>query len=117
MNKISKHTALEHYKWGNNCDGWNFVDEPSLSVKQELMPANTFEQLHFHKHSQQFFFILKGEASFELEGETVQLKEGDGIHIKAGMKHRIKNPSNHDLEFILCSQPSTLNDRFNCELI
>src|SRR5206468_4042701 len=54
---------------------------------------------------------------YQIEDETVQLKEGDGIHIKAGMKHRIKNPSNHDLEFILCSQPSTLNDRFNCELI
>ena len=117
MKTVSKHNALEHYKWGNNCDGWNFVKEDSLSIKQELMPANTFEQLHYHKHSQQFFFIIKGEASFEIEDETLLLKQGDGIHIKAGMKHRIKNISNNDLEFILCSQPSTTNDRFNCELI
>jgi hypothetical protein len=43
MKAVSKYQPLKHYKWGNDCDGWNLVDEDSLSVKQELMPAFTQE--------------------------------------------------------------------------
>lgn len=56
----------KHYTWGKNCDGWHLLDSETLSIIQERMPANTEESLHFHKLSQQFFFILKGTATFEM---------------------------------------------------
>jgi mannose-6-phosphate isomerase-like protein (cupin superfamily) len=112
--KLSKHTALQHYKWGNNCDGWVFVDTETLSVKQECMPANTSEALHYHAKAQQFFFILKGIATFEVEDDIFIAKDNQGFHIPAGKKHRIINNTSDELEFILSSQPSTNNDRFNC---
>jgi mannose-6-phosphate isomerase-like protein (cupin superfamily) len=111
LNKVSKLHALKHYQWGNACDGWNLVEEKNLSVKQERMPAGSSEALHYHQQSQQFFFILKGIATFEIENETIEVKEQEGIHVKAGSKHRIINNTIKELEFILCSQPSTLNDR------
>lgn len=113
MTKVSIHKPLKHYQWGNACDGWNFVDEPSLSVKQERMPAGTSEALHYHQHAQQFFFILKGVTSFEIEEESITVNEQEGIHIPAGKKHRILNKTIMDLEFILSSQPSTTGDRIN----
>lgn len=112
---VSKYHPLHHYKWGGNCDGWNLVDTDSLSVKQERMPAGTSEQCHYHGHAQQFFFILQGKALFEIEDESVAVNAGEGLSIEAGRKHRIINASAGDLEFILCSQPSTFNDRINCE--
>ncbi len=115
MQVLNKHKALHHYKWGNNCDGWVFVDTTDLSVKQELMPKQTAESLHYHKKAQQFFFILKGIATFEVDGKVFSVKENEGFHIPAGKKHRIINNSNSDIEFILSSQPSTNNDRFNFE--
>lgn len=115
MNVVSKSNALKHYQWGENCDGWNMVDESSLSVKLERMPPHTAEQKHLHQHAQQFFFILKGEAVFEIQQERVYVKSDQGIHIKDGLEHRILNESNEDLEFILSSQPSTYNDRINIE--
>ena len=115
MRAVSKYQPLKHYQWGSNCDGWNLVDEDSLSVKQELMPAGTSETKHYHESSQQFFFILKGKASFQIEEVTVEINAGEGLHIEAGKKHKIANEGSEDLEFILCSQPSTKNDRINCE--
>jgi mannose-6-phosphate isomerase-like protein (cupin superfamily) len=112
---VSKYQSLKHYKWGNDCDGWNLVDTSSLSVKQERMPAGTSEQKHYHQYAQQFFFILKGVAQFEIEDATIEIKPGEGLHIEAGKKHRILNTSDEGLEFILCSQPSTNNDRINCD--
>jgi mannose-6-phosphate isomerase-like protein (cupin superfamily) len=115
MNVVSKSNSLKHYRWGENCDGWNLVDENSLSVKLERMPPNTSEQKHYHQLSQQFFYILKGEAVFEIQRERLHVKSEQGICIEAGKEHRIINESNEDLEFILTSQPSTAIDRINVE--
>ncbi len=75
------------------------------------MPPGTSEALHYHQYAQQFFFILKGTASFEIETESIIVEAQEGIHIPAGKKHRISNPAGEDLEFILSSQPSTKDDR------
>jgi mannose-6-phosphate isomerase-like protein (cupin superfamily) len=115
MVAVSKHQPLKHYQWGSDCDGWNLVDEEALSVKQELMPAGTKEVKHYHEKAQQFFFILKGTASFEIEDSTIEINAGEGLHIKAGIRHRIANEDSEDLEFLLSSQPSTKDDRVNCE--
>jgi mannose-6-phosphate isomerase-like protein (cupin superfamily) len=115
MKPVSKYQPLHHYTWGDACDGWNLVDEALFSVKQERMPAGTAESRHYHQKSQQFFFILDGIAQFEVDEKLVELKKGEGLHIEAGIKHRVLNPGSGDLEFILCSQPSALNDRINGE--
>lgn len=115
MNTVSKYNSLSHYKWGADCDGWNLVDEQALSVKQEKMPPGSSERMHYHNKAQQFFYILKGIADIEMEGKIVRINNGEGIHIKAGIQHRILNPGTEDVEFILCSTPSTINDRINAE--
>jgi mannose-6-phosphate isomerase-like protein (cupin superfamily) len=117
MNKIvSKNQPLKYYQWGNVCESWDFVDSVGLSVKLEMMPPGASEQLHFHAHSQQFFFILAGTATFEIEGKQIEMSVHEGLHIQAGQKHRIENNGSINLEFILCSQPSISNDRINIEL-
>lgn len=64
MIKTKKNT--EHYFWGENCDSWIFHNAENLVVKQEIMPPKTSEKLHFHELAQQFFYVLKGEATFYL---------------------------------------------------
>jgi quercetin dioxygenase-like cupin family protein len=114
MHATSKYHPLKHYKWGADCDGWNLVDDKNLSVKQERMPPGASEQLHYHKEAQQFFYILKGIANLNVEGEVIELRQGEGLHIEAGKKHCIKNNGAEDVEFLLCSNPTTLMDRINC---
>jgi mannose-6-phosphate isomerase-like protein (cupin superfamily) len=115
MDILSKDTSLVHYQWGDACDGWTLLEEASLSVKLERMPPGTAEVTHYHERARQFFFILKGEAIFEIDDKTSTLKTGEGIHVRPGNRHRILNNAQEDLEFILSSQPSTTGDRINCE--
>lgn len=103
----------EHYYWGERCSGWHLVQSDELSVIQELMPANTQEQKHYHHFSQQFFYILKGAATFELDGKVTEVLQGEGIHIKPKTAHCIKNLASGDLEFLVISQPTTRSDRLN----
>ena len=114
MRIVSKDNCIKHYQWGTGCDGWVLADTKELSVKQERMPAQTAEQLHYHRFAQQFFFILTGTASFEVEEEKFTVEAGQGFYIGPGKKHRILNETASDIEFILSSQPSTNNDRINC---
>lgn len=108
---LSKSNCLNQYTWGDDCYGWTFVDTDALSIKQELMPPDTREQLHYHEFANQFFFILTGRAVFIIDEVEHVLKPNEGIEIKPGQKHFISNKNNTDLEFILYSQPSTKNDR------
>jgi len=103
----------EHYKWGNNCSGWHLVKSQNLSIIQELMPPNTSEQKHYHNFSEQFFYILKGEATFEIGKEIIIIKEGNSIHINSQKKHKIINETNLNLEFLVISQPTTEGDRID----
>ena len=117
MNKVvSKYQSLKYYQWGNFCDSWNLVDNGGLSVKQEMMPAGTSEQLHYHEKSQQFFFILAGTATLEVEGNQIEVRTHEGLQVLAGEKHRIINNGKTNFEFILCSHPSISNDRINIEI-
>jgi mannose-6-phosphate isomerase-like protein (cupin superfamily) len=110
---FSRSECLSHYRWGDDCYGWNYIDTDALSVKQELMPPDTSEQLHYHEKASQVFFILKGKATFTIDGMVSVLKPEQGIEIMPGQKHFITNKENSDLEFILYSTPSTKNDRID----
>lgn len=103
----------KHYYWGNNCSGWHLVTSENLSVIEELMPANTSEQKHYHNFSEQYFYILNGTATFEIEKELVEVNKGEGIHIHPQTVHQIKNEESTELEFIVISQPTTREDRVN----
>lgn len=112
---VSTAQALKHYTWGDQCDGWNFVDQPGLSVKQERMPPHTAEREHLHEKARQFFFILSGSAVFETAEGRFEVAAQHGLEIEPGLKHRIINESDADLVFILCSQPSTAGDRIESD--
>lgn len=111
--KINKHT-VEHYLWGNNCQGWHLVKQPELSIIQEEMPPNTSEVRHYHQHSRQFFFILSGEATIEVDGRCQVLRAREGLEIPPGQPHQIFNQSQQNLEFIVVSQPPSHGDRTLC---
>lgn len=101
----------EHYKWGDNCDGWHLLKSNDLSVIEERMPPKTSELLHCHQKAKQFFYILNGEATFEINGEEVKVSSRESIIIEPKSIHKISNESNTDIEFLLVSQPMAQGDR------
>jgi mannose-6-phosphate isomerase-like protein (cupin superfamily) len=110
MTLISIDTA-HHYTWGQDADGWHLVQTAELSVIQERMPPGTAEVRHSHRHARQFFFILAGQATFELGGQLVLLQARQGIEVAPGIAHQIRNNSQQDLEFLVVSQPPAHGDR------
>lgn len=114
LNIFSTNNCIESYTWGGDCNGWTFIDA-SVSIKQELMPPGTKEKCHYHEKASQYFYILKGIATFDIEGVIVEAGVQKLVEIKPLQKHLICNKGEEDLEFVLFSSPSTSNDRINVE--
>ncbi len=75
------------------------------------MPPGTAEVRHFHHLAQQFFYVLRGEATFELAGETLRLGPGEGIYVAPRQAHQLRNESGTALEFLVVSTPHAHGDR------
>jgi mannose-6-phosphate isomerase-like protein (cupin superfamily) len=101
----------EHYIWGGQCDGWHLAKRPGLSVIEERMPAGSSETLHRHAQSQQFFYVLSGEATFIVEGALLRVGPGEGLGIAPGSAHLVRNAGASDLRFLVISQPPSRGDR------
>jgi len=110
MNMISNETA-EHYTWGDGCDGWHLVKSQTLSVIQELVPPGCSEVQHYHRRSEQFFFILSGIATLKINGVSHQLTPLQGFHVEAGVKHQLSNEHKKNLSFTVTSTPPSHGDR------
>lgn len=67
------------------------------------MTRDQFTDRHYHKISEEFYFLLEGNACMEIEGETRNVGPGDAILIPAGKRHQITAKSN--LRFLCCCAP------------
>lgn len=104
---------VDHYLWGQKCDGWHLLKSDSLSIIYERMPPGTREARHFHNKAQQFFFVLEGEAMMELDGKEFVIHPHEGVQVPAGKPHQMFNRSKADVFFMVISQPPSHRDRVN----
>lgn len=112
LSALSIHSA-RHYSWGERCDGWHLLAEPGVSVIEERMPPGTAERRHHHARAAQLFYVLAGEASFEVAGATRRIGARTAIHIVPGTPHCVANEGDCDLEFLVVSVPPSHGDRVN----
>ena len=67
------------------------------------VPAGAGTDRHYHKASEEFYFMLEGEAQMEIDGETCSVGPGDGILIPPGAWHQIIAKSR--ARFLCCCAP------------
>jgi len=73
------------------------------SLAEARIPAGGATQRHYHKRSEELYFLLAGEGVMEINGTTQAVKPGDAILIPPGAWHQITATS--DLEFLCCCAP------------
>lgn len=101
----------DHYTWGNNCEGFHILRDEALSVIKESMPPGASEVWHYHNKAQQVFYLLSGKAFFETGKDNAFLSTGESLRVLPGILHRISNPSDEIVEFLVVSAPMAQGDR------
>jgi mannose-6-phosphate isomerase-like protein (cupin superfamily) len=73
------------------------------SLAEAYIPAGGSTQRHFHKDSEELYYIISGRGVMEIGGESRDVGVGDAILIPAGAWHEIK--AFEDLLFLCCCAP------------
>lgn len=73
------------------------------SLAEATIPVGGETERHWHKESEEFYFILEGKGMMEIDGETREVGVGDAILIPAGAWHQIQ--AAEALRFLCCCAP------------
>jgi len=73
------------------------------SLAEAVVQAGGSTQRHYHRLSEEFYFILEGGGRMEIGGETREVGPGDAILIPAGAWHTIA--AHERLRFLCCCAP------------
>jgi mannose-6-phosphate isomerase-like protein (cupin superfamily) len=73
------------------------------SLAEARVPAGGQTQRHYHRLSEEIYFILEGRGEMEIDGEHRTVGPGDGILIPPGAWHSIV--ATEELRFLCCCAP------------
>ncbi len=73
------------------------------SLAEARVAAGGATERHYHKLSEEFYFVLEGRGEMELDGERRLVGIGDAILIPAGAWHAIS--AIEALRFLCCCAP------------
>ena len=73
------------------------------SLAEARVPRDGSTERHYHKLSEEFYFILEGNGRMEIDGESRDIGPGDAVLIPAGAWHTITAAA--DLQFLCCCAP------------
>ena len=80
------------------------------SLAEAALPAGGKTQRHYHKNSEEFYYITSGKGIMEVEGEFSEVTVGDAVLIPAGKWHQIKTVGDDELRLLCCCAPPYSHD-------
>lgn len=78
------------------------------SLAEASLPTGNATDRHYHKISEEFYFVLEGTGTMEIDGESQKISPGDAVLIPAGTWHQIT--ASTQLRFLCCCSPPYSHD-------
>ena len=83
------------------------------SLAEATLEPDQATQRHFHRRSEEIYFVTKGSGSLEVDGETRRVRPGEAILIPPGAWHTLENDGTSELTILcVCSPPYSHEDTF-----
>jgi mannose-6-phosphate isomerase len=76
------------------------ADEPDHKVKRIIVHAGKRLSLQRHRHREEHWYILCGQALVTRDNEKISLSRGEAVDIPKGVLHRIENVGSEPVGFI-----------------
>ena len=61
---------------------------------------------HYHRQSEEVYYITHGRGRIRIEGEEQEVQAGDAIAIPPGTRHKLWNSGSEVLRWLCCCAPS-----------
>jgi len=76
------------------------------SLARIIIPPGKSSSAHYHKISEETYYILQGEGQMQVNEKDFKLHPGNACYLAPGDIHRIANEGDVDLEFLAVCTPA-----------
>jgi mannose-6-phosphate isomerase-like protein (cupin superfamily) len=90
-------------KDGSTIRELHHTDVQSLA-EATLEPSQATER-HYHRATEEIYFVIKGSGTMEVDGDTRTIRPGDAVLIPAGSWHQLENDGSSELRILCCCAP------------
>jgi mannose-6-phosphate isomerase-like protein (cupin superfamily) len=85
----------------------SLLDRTNAPVAKHSLAEATLEpgqatRRHYHRESEEIYYLIEGEGEMEIDGERRRVAAGDAVLIPPGARHSIRNVAAEPLR-LLCS--------------
>jgi len=83
------------------------------SLAEATLAPGQATQRHYHRASEEIYFVLDGEGEMELDGERRRVGVGDAVAIPPGAWHELRAEGDRPLRILCsCAPPYRHEDTF-----
>jgi mannose-6-phosphate isomerase-like protein (cupin superfamily) len=75
------------------------------TLAEAIVAVGTATQEHYHKTTEEIYYILSGTGRMTLDGEVRDVRPLDAIAIPPGQRHTIANSGDMPLVLLCCCAP------------
>lgn len=76
------------------------------SLAEARLPVGAATQEHFHRRTEEIYFITHGRGRLRVEGVEREVRPGDAIAIPPGQRHKLWNTGGETLRLLCCCAPA-----------
>jgi mannose-6-phosphate isomerase-like protein (cupin superfamily) len=80
------------------------------SLAEATLEVEQATERHYHRVSEEIYFVLKGQGRMEVDGETTHVRPGDAVLIPPGAWHTLENNGTSELRILCCCAPPYSHD-------
>jgi mannose-6-phosphate isomerase-like protein (cupin superfamily) len=75
------------------------------SIAEATLEPGEVTERHYHRETEEIYFVLEGEGEMELDGERARISPGDAVPIPPGAWHELRNVGERPLRILCCCAP------------
>jgi mannose-6-phosphate isomerase-like protein (cupin superfamily) len=75
------------------------------SLAEARLGVGASTQEHYHKETEEIYYITHGKGRIRIESESREVKPGDAIAILPGQRHKLWNTGSEPLRLLCCCAP------------
>jgi|SRR5579862_2110037 len=76
------------------------------SLAEARLGAGASTQEHYHRQTEEIYYITQGSGRLRIENEIREVVPGDAIAILPGQKHKLWNTGTGPLHLLCCCAPA-----------
>jgi mannose-6-phosphate isomerase-like protein (cupin superfamily) len=88
----------------------SLLDLGTAPVRNQSLAEATVEpgaatERHYHRESEEIYYVVEGEGELQLDGERARVGPGDAVLIPPGAWHEVRASPDGPLRFLCCCAP------------